>query len=83
MAYRYGNRHQRLLFPSSIEDYIPAESPVRVYDAFVEALSLKDLDIAYNPHQMGNPEYVINESERRKNRSIEAHCFGLNTMVSF
>jgi hypothetical protein len=38
MAYRYGQRHERSLFPASIEDYVPTEAPVRVYDTFVEAL---------------------------------------------
>lgn len=57
MAYRYGDREQTQLLPQSIEDYVAADAPVRVYDAFIEALSLKDLGIAYDPHKMGNPEY--------------------------
>ena len=57
MAYRYGNRHQRLLFPSSIEDYIPVESPVRVYDAFVDALDFVALGIELDTGKVGNSSY--------------------------
>ena len=32
MAYRYGNRHQMTLLPKSIEAYVGADDPVRVYD---------------------------------------------------
>lgn len=57
MAYRFGDREQTQLLPQSIEDYVEPDAPVRVYDAFIEALSLKDLGIAYDSHKMGNPEY--------------------------
>src|SRR5512138_3592431 len=57
MSYRYGDRQQTQMLPASIEDYVPANAPVRVYDAFIEALSLADLGIPYNTHQVGNPEY--------------------------
>lgn len=57
MSYRYGDRQQTQMLPASIEDYVPANAPVRVYDAFIEALSLSDLGIPYNTHQVGNPEY--------------------------
>ena len=43
MAYRYGNRPQQLLLPPSIEDYVPADAPVRAYDAFVDALDFVEL----------------------------------------
>jgi hypothetical protein len=29
MAYRYGDRKQKMLFPQSIDEYIPQEAPVR------------------------------------------------------
>jgi transposase len=57
MAYRHGDREQTQLLPQCIEDYVTPDAPVRVFDAFVEALSLKDLGIDYNPHKTGNPEY--------------------------
>lgn len=57
MAYRYGNRKQMRLFPSSIEDYVKEDDPVRAYDAFVEALNLKELGIVLDPDKVGNSEY--------------------------
>jgi transposase len=57
MAYRYGNREQMTLLPQSIEEYIPEDHPVRVYDAFVEALDFGDLGIELDEEQVGNPEY--------------------------
>lgn len=57
MAYRYGERQQHVLFPSSIEDYISAEDPVRVYDAFVNALDWNDLDIDYIPNKLAPPPF--------------------------
>ena len=60
MAYRYGNRHEQSLFPASIEDYVSAEAPVRVYDAFVEALDFGklgvELDADPDPEGRGDPE---------------------------
>jgi len=57
MAYRNGQRNQMTFLPSCIEDYVSPEDPVRAYDAFVEALDLKELGITYNPHKVGNSEY--------------------------
>lgn len=57
MAYRYGNREQIELFPSSIEDYVSKDDPVRAYDAFVEALDFDKLGIVLNQDKIGNPEY--------------------------
>jgi len=57
MAYRYGNREQMTLLPQSIEEYIPEDHPVRVYDAFVEALEFGALGIDLDEQQVGNPEY--------------------------
>ena len=57
MAYIYGNRYQTDLFPQSIEEYVDQDDPVRVYDAFVESLELKELGIEYIEVQVGNPEY--------------------------
>lgn len=57
MAYRYGERHQSLLLPPSIEDYVRPDDPVRAYDAFVDALDLEGLGITVEAHQRGCPEY--------------------------
>ena len=37
------NRFQSTLFPESLEDYIADDNPVRVIDAFVDRLDLKQL----------------------------------------
>jgi transposase len=57
MAYRYGDRYQRNLMPSSIEEYVSEDNPVRAYDAFVEALDFEELGIEMNPDKVGNSEY--------------------------
>ena len=57
MAYRCGNRYQMDLMPQSIEEYVSADNPVRVYDAFVEALDFQHLGININPDKVGNSEY--------------------------
>jgi transposase len=57
MAYIYGERNQTQLLPSSIEDYIAADDPVRAYDAFIEQIDLERLGIRLNPDQVGHPEF--------------------------
>jgi transposase len=57
MAYRYGDRYQMTMFPRSIEEFVPNDHPVRVYDAFVEALDFNALGIEIDPNQVGNSEY--------------------------
>lgn len=57
MAYRFGNRHQMVLLPQSIEEYVAEDDPVRAYDAFVEALDFNALGIDINPHKVGNAQY--------------------------
>ncbi len=57
MAYRNGNREQMMLLPPSIEKYVGQGDPVRVYDAFVEALDYNKLGIEIDPGKVGNPEY--------------------------
>ncbi|MFA5879096.1 MAG: transposase, partial [Candidatus Margulisiibacteriota bacterium] len=58
MAYRQGNRHQIMMFPPSIEDFVPEDHPVRVYDAFVDGLDFEKLDFKMNEfNKVGNPEY--------------------------
>ena len=57
MAYRYGDRRQKILFPQSVDEYIPQEAPVRAYDAFVDALDFVQLGIEIEPHKVGCPQY--------------------------
>jgi len=57
MSYRYGDRNQITFLPDSIEDYVSAEDPVRVYDAFIDALDLKTLGITLNDRAVGNSAY--------------------------
>lgn len=57
MPYIIGERKQTLLLPSSIEDYISPEDPVRAYDAFADQLDFTRLGIELDPHQVGHPEF--------------------------
>lgn len=57
MAYRSGNREQSVFFPPSIEEYVSVEDPVRAYDAFINALNFKELDIEMDEMKVGNPQY--------------------------
>jgi transposase len=57
MAYRYGERHQNMLFPQSIDDYITEDDPVRAYDAFIEVLDWDSLNIKSDKKKKGCPEY--------------------------
>ena len=57
MAYRYGNRHQRMLLPPSVEEYVPAAAPVRAYDAIVDRLDLAALGLVEDPGKEGCPQY--------------------------
>ena len=57
MAYRYGDRYQMTLIPQSIEEFVPEDSPVRVYDEFIESLDFTELGIEIDPDKVGNPEY--------------------------
>lgn len=57
MAYRYGDRYQMSLIPQSIEEFVPEDSPVRVYDEFIESLDFVGLGIEIDPDKVGNPEY--------------------------
>jgi len=60
MAYRYGDRKQKIFFPQSIDEYIPEDAPVRAYDVFVDSLDLVELGIVIEPHKVGCPQYDPN-----------------------
>jgi len=57
MAYRHGDRDQMQLLPSSIEEYVALDDPVRAYHAFVDSLNLDELGIIWDEHKVGNSEY--------------------------
>lgn len=57
MAYRYGERNQIPLFVESLDSSISQDDPVRAYDAFINALNLKELGIELNDKKVGNSEY--------------------------
>ena len=57
MAYKMTGRTQTQLLPSTIDDYVSSADPVRVYDAFVQALDFKELGIEIVPYKAGADEY--------------------------
>jgi len=57
VAYRYGDRRQKILFPQSIDEYIPQGAPVRAYDVFVDSLDFEQLGIRIEPDKVGCPQY--------------------------
>lgn len=57
MAYKIGDRMQQTLLPNSIEDYVKHNDPVRVYDAFVNALDFEQLGIPIEPYTSGADTY--------------------------
>ena len=51
-------REQLSLLPACLEDFVRENNPVRVIDAFIEALDLEELGFAgVNPHETGRPSY--------------------------
>ncbi len=59
MSYIEGeSRHQSLLFPEILDDYIAQDNPVRFVDAFVEGLRLEKLGFTRTvPESTGRPPY--------------------------
>ena len=48
MTYRIGNRDQIMMFPPTIEDFVPEAHPARVYDAFVDGLNFEKMKFKMN-----------------------------------
>ena len=78
-------RHQTLLLPERLEDYIAADNPVRFLDAFVASLDLRALGFAHAVvAQTGSPPYDPADLLRlylygylhrvRSSRLLEAEC---------
>jgi transposase len=59
MGFIHGaNRHEEILFPERLDDYIAAENPVRFIDAFVDHLDLTTLGFQRaTPAATGRPAY--------------------------
>ena len=57
MSYRKGVRTQQTLFPSSVDEYISSDDPVRVYDALVDSLDVESLGLTLNDQAVGNSSY--------------------------
>ena len=52
------DRHQTVLLPEALEDYVGVENPVRVIDAFVDGLALAELGFERtSPAETGRPGY--------------------------
>ena len=57
MVYKVGDRMQQTFLPSRIEDYVKQNDPVRVYDAFIDALDFEQLGIPIEPYTSGADTY--------------------------
>lgn len=57
MSYISGDRNQLTMLPPVIDDYIGAQDPVRVYDAFIEAINFDELGISLKHEKAGAKSY--------------------------
>lgn len=59
MGYKAGvDREQQVLFPETLDEYVSADNPVRVIDAFVEGLDMGELGFERAvPAEEGRPGY--------------------------
>lgn len=83
MAYKMMNRMQQMFLPASIDEYVGLQDPVRVYDAFVDALDFNALGISLDP-KPGADEYYPKDMLKlilyaysygvRSSRKIERAC---------
>lgn len=84
MAYKTGNKTQMTFLPPVIEDYVLKQDPVRVYDAFVDALDFNALGIAIDPDKPGAHQYYPKQMLKlliygysygiRSSRKLERAC---------
>ena len=87
MSYIRGeDRGQAALLPAAIEDYVAADAPVRVIDAFVDGLDVRGLGFGRSvPAATGRPPYDPRDllklylygylNEVRSSRRLERECF--------
>lgn len=57
MALRNGNREQITFLPSSIDEYVKENDPVRAYDAMIDAMDPEELGLIIAPNKIGNSSY--------------------------
>ena len=59
MGYKSGvDRDQQILFPETLDEYVAADNPVRVIDAFVAGLDMEKLGFVHSvPGDEGRPSY--------------------------
>lgn len=86
MSYMRGeDRGQAALLPAAIEDYVAADAPVRVIDAFVDGLDVTGLGFVRSvPAPMGRPPYDPRDllklylygylNQVRSSRRLEREC---------
>jgi transposase len=87
MSYIRGeDRGQAALLPAAIEDYVAADAPVRVIDAFVDGLDVRGLGFGRSvPAATGRPPYDPRDllklyvygylNEVRLSRRLERECY--------
>ena len=52
------SRSQATLFPELLDDFVTEDNPVRVIEAFIDALDLRQLGFkGIDPHATGRPAY--------------------------
>ena len=61
MAYKKGqDRRQRVLFPDCIDEYVEADAPVRLFDAFVDNLKMDELGfVRSTPAETGTLDMIL------------------------
>lgn len=64
-------RDQVVLFPSSLDEYVTADNPVRFLDAFVDQLDLHLL-VARLPERTRHPEGVIHRRNHIEVRALNS-----------
>ncbi len=84
MAYKIGDRMQETFLPDSIDKYVREADPVRVYDAFVDALDFAQLGIPITPFKAGADTYYPKQMVKlivygysyglRSSRKLERAC---------
>jgi transposase len=57
VAFKTGNRYQQNLFPTSIEEYVGKDDPVRAYDAMIDALPIDEIGLKDRKSAVGNSNY--------------------------
>ena len=56
MAFTTGEQMQTVFLPPIVDDYVSKDAPVRVYDAFVDALDFNELGISLQPSMHGGAD---------------------------